>query len=100
MKCCLEQLTTKYLAEIRRRQPKGPYHFGSWSAGGICAYEAAQQLARSGEETTRFILIDSPNPIGLENPPQRMYDFLESLDFLGMNRKAPPSWLRPHSTPS
>ena len=96
MKCSLEQLTTKYLAEIRRRQLKGPYYFGGWSAGGICAYEAAQQLARNGEETARLILIDSPNPIGLENPPQRMYDFFESLDFFGMNGKAPPSWLRPH----
>ena len=89
-------LSTKYLAEIRRRQPKGPYYFGGWSAGGISAYEAAQQLARDGEETARLILIDSPNPVGLENPPQRMYDFFESLDFFGMNGKTPPSWLRPH----
>lgn len=96
MKCGLEGLTAKYLREIRRRQPHGPYYFGGWSAGGICAFEAAQQLSREGEETARLILIDSPNPIGLENPPQRMYDFFESLDFFGMNGKAPPSWLRPH----
>ena len=96
MKCSFEQVTTKYLAEIQKRQPHGPYYFGGWSAGGICAYEAAQQLARQGEETARLILIDSPNPVGLENPPQRMYDFFESLDFFGTNGKAPPSWLRPH----
>ncbi|KAL2012344.1 hypothetical protein VTN00DRAFT_5062 [Thermoascus crustaceus] len=96
MKCSLEQLTAKYLVEIRRRQPKGPYYFGGWSAGGICAYEAAQQLVRDGEKTARLILIDSPNPVGLENPPQRMYDFFESLDFFGTNGRAPPSWLRPH----
>lgn len=96
MKCSLEQLSTKFLAEIRRRQPEGPYHFGGWSAGGICAYEAAQQLAQDGEMTARLILIDSPNPVGLENPPQRMYDFFESLDFFGTKGKAPPSWLLPH----
>lgn len=96
MKCSLEQLTAKYLVEIRRHQPKGPYYFGGWSAGGICAYEAAQQLVRDGEKTARLILIDSPNPVGLENPPQRMYDFFESLDFFGTNGRAPPSWLRPH----
>lgn len=96
MTCTLEFLTEKYLIEIRRRQPRGPYYFGGWSAGGIVAYEAAQQLHRAGEKTGRLILIDSPNPIGLENPPQRMYDFFESLDFFGMNGKAPPSWLRPH----
>lgn len=98
MKCSLEQLSTKYLVEIRRRQPKGPYYFGGWSAGGICAFEAAQQLASHGEGTERLILIDSPNPVGLENPPKRMYDFFESLDFFGTNGKAPPSWLRPHFT--
>jgi naphtho-gamma-pyrone polyketide synthase len=96
MKCSLEQISTKYLVEIRRRQPSGPYYFGGWSAGGICAYEAAQQLARNGEETAKLILIDSPNPVGLENPPQRMYDFFESLDFFGTNGKAPPDWLMPH----
>jgi naphtho-gamma-pyrone polyketide synthase len=96
MKGSMEALTAKYLAEILRRQPTGPYYFGGWSAGGICAYEAAQQLALHGQETARLILIDSPNPVGLENPPQRMYDFFESLDFFGMNGKAPPSWLRPH----
>lgn len=68
MKCTLEELSAKFLAEIRHRQPTGPYYFGGWSAGGICAYEAAQQLARNGEETARLILIDSPNPVGLENP--------------------------------
>ena len=94
--CSFELSVTKYLIEIRRRQPQGPYIFGGWSAGGICAYEAAQQLAREGIQTTRLILIDSPNPVGLENPPERMYDFFDTLDFFGTKGKAPPSWLRPH----
>lgn len=92
----LEVLTSKYLIEVRRRQPSGPYYLGGWSAGGICAYEAAQQLAQAGQKTERLILIDSPNPIGLENPPQRMYDFFQSLGIFGAPGKDPPSWLRPH----
>jgi naphtho-gamma-pyrone polyketide synthase len=96
MTCTLEGLTAKYILEIRKRQSHGPYFFGGWSAGGICAYEAAWQLSRSGEETARLILLDSPNPIGLENPPQRMYDFFESLGIFGMEGKAPPPWLRKH----
>ncbi|EED21099.1 polyketide synthase, putative [Talaromyces stipitatus ATCC 10500] len=92
----LEELTSKYLVEIRRRQPNGPYYLGGWSAGGICAYEAAQQLAREGCKTEKLILIDSPNPVGLENPPQRMYDFFESIGIFGSGSKPPPSWLRPH----
>jgi naphtho-gamma-pyrone polyketide synthase len=96
MNCSFETLSSKYLAEIRRRQPHGPYYFGGWSAGGISAYEAAQQLTRQGEKTARLILLDSPNPIGLENPPQRMYDFFQSLGIFGVEGKVPPSWLRPH----
>lgn len=92
----LEQLTAKYLLEIRRRQSHGPYYLGGWSAGGILAYEAAQQLSLAGESTERLILIDSPNPIGLENPPQRMYDFFDSLGIFGEGGKPPPSWLRLH----
>ena len=96
MKCSFEIAATKYLIEIKRRQPRGPYYFGGWSAGGICAYEAAQQLAQKGEDTARLILIDSPNPVGLQNPPERMYDFLDSLALFAKPGKAPPSWLRPH----
>ncbi|KFY41333.1 hypothetical protein V494_03051 [Pseudogymnoascus sp. VKM F-4513 (FW-928)] len=92
----LEQLTAKYLLEIRRRQSHGPYYLGGWSAGGILAYEAAQQLSRAGESTARLILIDSPNPVGLENPPQLMYDFFDSLGIFGEGSKPPPTWLRPH----
>jgi naphtho-gamma-pyrone polyketide synthase len=98
MSCTLADLTAKYLREIRLRQPHGPYYFGGWSAGGICAYEAALQLAAAGEATARLLLIDSPNPIGLENPPARMYDFFETLDFFGTKGKPAPKWLRPHFT--
>ncbi|OJJ68001.1 hypothetical protein ASPBRDRAFT_199700 [Aspergillus brasiliensis CBS 101740] len=96
MTVSLEELTTKYLLEVRRRQPNGPYYLGGWSAGGICAYEAARQLAQDGQTTAKLILIDSPNPIGMENPPKRMYDFFQSIGLFGTSGKPPPSWLIPH----
>ncbi|KAI9648859.1 hypothetical protein NHQ30_003500 [Ciborinia camelliae] len=92
----LEDMTRKYITEMRRRQPHGPYYMGGWSAGGILAYEAAQQLSHCGEKIARLILIDSPNPVGLENPPQRMYDFFERVGIFGSAGHAPPAWLRPH----
>ena len=64
MKCSIEDITPRYLEEIRRRQATGPYHFGGWSAGGVCAFDAAQHLDRIGEKVIRLILIDSPYPIG------------------------------------
>lgn len=95
LKCSFGYYVAKFITEIRRRQPYGPYNFGGVSAGGILAYEAVQQLQRVGEEVANLILIDSPNPVGLENPNERMYDFLDSMGMFGMKGKAP-KWLRPH----
>lgn len=96
LKCSLEGLTAPYLAEVRRRQPKGPYYLSGWSAGGICAYDAAQQLIKEGEEVARLILLDSPFPIGLEKLPPRLYHFFNSIGMFGAGKKAPPEWLLPH----
>ncbi|KAK8249133.1 polyketide synthase module [Phyllosticta capitalensis] len=97
MKCTLRELTNPYLAEIRRRQPHGPYFLGGWSAGGICAYDAAQRLTADGETVERLLLLDSPNPIGLQKLPERLYDFFDSVDLFsnGEGHKAP-AWLLPH----
>lgn len=87
-------LVALYIKEIRRRAPNGPYSLGGWSAGGICAYEAAIQLTRSGQQVERLIFIDTPDPIGLEKLPPRMFDFVKSLGLFGHGE--PPSWLLPH----
>ncbi|KAL9102125.1 MAG: hypothetical protein Q9163_002686 [Psora crenata] len=101
--CSLEGLTPPYLTEIKRRQPTGPYYLGGWSAGGICAFDAAQTLLRNGEVVERLILIDSPFPIGLEKLPPRLYDFFESIGMFGggssssaVSSPSPPSWLIKH----
>lgn len=93
--CTLTQLSAKFVIELRRRQPQGPYHLGGWSAGGICAFEAARQLVASGEVVKSLILIDTPNPIGLQNPPARMYDFFQELGIFGKGSRVP-KWLRQH----
>ncbi|KAL3491272.1 hypothetical protein BJX62DRAFT_251459 [Aspergillus germanicus] len=97
LNCSLDELTTPYLAEIRRRQPKGPYSFGGWSAGGICAYDAAKTLIlKENEEVDRLLLLDSPFPIGLEKLPTRLYDFFDKIGLFGEGKAAPPAWLLPH----
>ena len=96
MKCSIEDITPRYLEEIHRRQATGPYYFGGWSAGGVCAFDAAQHLDRMGEKVIRLILIDSPYPIGLEKLPPHLYDFFNSIGLFGTGDKAPPSWLLPH----
>lgn len=96
MKCTFEQYVAKFIIEIRRRQPEGPYHFGGASAGGILAYEAAQQLSQVGQRVSNLVLLDTPDPVGLENPNSRMYDFLDSMGMFGMMGTTTPKWLRPH----
>ena len=68
--CTLSQYVLKFIPEIRRVQSVGPYYFGGWSAGSILAYEAAQELARQGQTTVKLILLDCPNPIGIQSPPK------------------------------
>ncbi|KAL7941478.1 putative conidial pigment polyketide synthase PksP/Alb1 [Trichoderma barbatum] len=90
----LQGLASLYVEEIRRRKPHGPYNVGGWSAGGICAYEAAIQFTREGETVERLILLDSPNPIGLEKLPARLFDFINGLGLFGDGKA--PDWLLAH----
>lgn len=92
----LKVLATLYVTEIRRRQPHGPYNLGGWSAGGICAYEAALQLTREGETVDNLVLLDSPGPIGLEKLPPRLFDFLNGQGVFGEEGRSAPDWLLGH----
>ena len=85
-----------YLAEIRRRQPRGPYHLGGWSAGGVIAYEVTQQLLGAGERVDTLVLIDSLCPINLQPLPPRLHHFFAEIGLLGGEGQEPPSWLLPH----
>ncbi|KAF4455874.1 Type I Iterative Polyketide synthase (PKS) [Fusarium albosuccineum] len=93
--CTIEQLSAKFVTEVRRRQPKGPYILGGWSAGGICAFEAARQLAAAGEVIENLIMIDTPNPIGVQSPPAHMFEFFQQLGLFGTGGNVP-KWLRLH----
>lgn len=90
----LKGLATLYAEEIKRRVPQGPYNLGGWSAGGICAYEAAIQMTRQGDTVDRLIFLDSPNPIGLEKLPARLFDFINGLGLFGDGKA--PDWLLAH----
>lgn len=98
--CSLDQLTAPYLTEIHRRQQKGPYNFGGWSAGGISAYDAAKALLDQNEQVDRLLLLDTPFPAGLEKLPSRLYDFFNAVGLFSDGRTkaaaSPPKWLLPH----
>ena len=95
--CGIEGVSAIYLAEMKRRQPQGPYVIGGWSAGGVIAYEVALQLQAMGEKVERLVLIDSPCPVALEPLPARLHHFFDSIGLLGTGKPGgTPGWLLPH----
>jgi amino acid adenylation domain-containing protein len=54
-----EEMATYFIEQIRTVQPTGPYYLGGFSAGGVIAYEMAQQLQRRGEEVALVLLLDT-----------------------------------------
>jgi thioesterase domain-containing protein len=68
-------MAERYLEEVRRVQPHGPYHLAGWSAGGVTAVEMAHRLRAAGEEVAFVGLLDtSPPNAGFEIPdPVQMY---------------------------
>lgn len=91
----IDSVSGQYLAEIKRRQPQGPYYLGGWSAGGVLAYQVSYKLLELGEKVERLFLVDSPCPIDLEPLPSSLLHFIDSLGLLG-TRGTSPDWLIPH----
>ncbi len=81
--CGIEVSALIYLAEIKRRQPKGPYIIGGWSAGGVIAYAVAQALLAAGETVEKLLLLDSPCPVDLAPLPARLHIFFNEIGLLG-----------------
>jgi len=63
----IEGMAKSYVASMRSVRPHGPYYLGGYSAGGVVAYEMAQQLVHMGEQVGGLILLDSAivEPIGM-----------------------------------
>ncbi|CAK7562716.1 MAG: Type I Iterative PKS [Sporothrix epigloea] len=95
--CGIHGISAKFLTEIKRRQPSGPYSLAGWSAGGVIAYEMANQLIKAGEIVENIVLIDAPSPSTIEPLPKGLHEWLASIGLLGDgNPDKLPSWLLPH----
>jgi amino acid adenylation domain-containing protein len=58
----LAEMAADFIGDIRSVQPHGPYFLAGYSAGGLAAYEVAQQLVAAGEKVALVVLFDSVNP--------------------------------------
>jgi thioesterase domain-containing protein len=64
----IEEMSTFYVGEIRRMQPKGPYLLGGLCAGGVIAFEIASQLSRAGECVELLALLETAAPGARKRP--------------------------------
>ncbi|MTK33856.1 amino acid adenylation domain-containing protein [Nocardia seriolae] len=55
----IADFATRYVAEIRRLQPHGPYHLLGWSFGGLIAHAVAAQFEAHGDEVATLALLDA-----------------------------------------
>jgi amino acid adenylation domain-containing protein len=63
-----QEIAKKFIEEIRKISPDGPYFIGGYSAGGVIALEIAQQMQQIGSEVDLLVLFDTFGP----DPPQRL----------------------------
>ncbi|KAH9900317.1 polyketide synthase [Xylariomycetidae sp. FL2044] len=99
-KCGVYGMATKFIHEMKRRQPEGPYAVSGWSAGGVIAYEIVNQLTKAGDEVSHLLIIDAPCPITIEPLPAGLHAWFASIGLLGEGdspeAKKIPEWLLPH----
>jgi thioesterase domain-containing protein/acyl carrier protein len=59
----IDEMAAHYIRAMRSVQPEGPYLLGGWSAGGVVAFEMAQQLRRQQEGVAFLAILDTGAPI-------------------------------------
>jgi thioesterase domain-containing protein len=79
-------MAAHYIKEIRELQPEGPYYMGGTSAGGMVAFEMAQQLVAAGQDVAVLALFDTWSPHyrsmvkGMSRLRRRATRFFERVD--------------------
>jgi amino acid adenylation domain-containing protein len=58
----IEEMAGRYIEEIRKLQPRGPYYVGGFCFGGVVAFEIARQLAGKNCPVGALVLLESVPP--------------------------------------
>jgi amino acid adenylation domain-containing protein len=75
---CLEDMAGDHVKVIREIQPQGPYAVIGWCAGGVLAFETAQQLVQMGHTVSFIGIIDAWAPAFIRRLGGR---WLKAADF-------------------
>jgi aspartate racemase len=65
----VEEMSDYYLRELRRIQPKGPYHLFGFCFGGMVAFDITRRLNDEGEVVSYLGLYNAPAPGTLKGWP-------------------------------
>ncbi len=98
----MEAMASLYVEEMRRLQPKGPYHLLGYCFGGVVAYTMAEQLHRMGEQVAFLGLIEASAPLESPSPlesPRHLLEFSRNaLDwaagFVGWPTAKKQAWVK------
>jgi len=62
----IPKIAEKYVREIKKVQPEGPYFIGGFCFGTLVALEIAHQMKENGDEVSRLVMFD-PHPTMYQN---------------------------------
>jgi len=80
----VEDMAALYREAVLAAQPRGPYHLAGWSAGGLIAWELAQQLRARGHDVALLAMFDTYAPAALDLPePGEEDDVRNMVTLLG-----------------
>jgi thioesterase domain-containing protein len=82
----IEEMAAQYVADLRARQPRGPYCLGGYCFGGNVAYEMARQIHAQGERVALLALLNcTPSHSSYTRvalTPAWLLKFLKNLAYL------------------
>jgi thioesterase domain-containing protein len=82
----IEAMAARYLTDLRRLQPRGPYFLGGFCYGAVVAFELAHQLWTQGE-TVAFLALMGISPSDFPR-------LVPASAWRRYRRLQPPGWLR------
>ncbi len=78
----IEEMAAYYIDALQSVQAEGPYRLGGWSAGGVVAFEMAQQLHARGHKVNLLALLDARIPSSEEDFADEDFEATLLADFI------------------
>ena len=75
-------MASKYIEDVMKIQPRGPYVLGGYCLGGVIALEMAQQLRGKGEDVELVLMLDTYNGSSISRSKARLLALLAPLHFV------------------